>query len=130
MERREAPGRCATAPSGSLCDQGAARRHEQVCETCPEARASRSGGFARPTIRTLRLPALHRGRVVGGRTCLDDQAPRETPFTNQADTQDRCGFGSGDNFFLGLRREAKSGAARRSASVPRIALRTMRSTME
>ncbi len=66
MERREAPGRCATAPLHAPCDRGVYAPHEQVCETRPEARASRGGGLARLAIRTLRLPALHPRRVVGG----------------------------------------------------------------
>src|SRR5437588_6781065 len=77
MERREAPGRCATAPLWCPVRYAGHRTRlcGQVCETCPEARAPRSGGFARPTARTLRLPALHpagkarggiTGRIVGG----------------------------------------------------------------
>ena len=48
MERREAPGRCATAPLHAPCDRGVYAPTERVCETRPEARASRSGELARP----------------------------------------------------------------------------------
>ncbi len=75
MERREAPGVC-EAPCTPLAI-GACRaprtplRHHRRfvrlsgrgCEAQPEARASRNGGFAKPTTRTLRLPALHRGTL-------------------------------------------------------------------
>ena len=61
MERREAPGRCATAPLHAPCDRGVYAPCGRVCEAHPEARASCDGGFARPAARTLRLPALHRG---------------------------------------------------------------------
>src|SRR5437588_15676 len=40
MERREAPGRGATAPLHAPCDRGAYAPCGQACETCPEARAS------------------------------------------------------------------------------------------
>ena len=48
MERREAPGRCATAPFGFPCDREAARRHEQVARPAPRR--------ARPVMAGLRSP--------------------------------------------------------------------------
>ena len=47
-----------------------------------EARASWSGGFARPAARTLRLPALHRGTQYEGRR--SPAAPFRVMSTEQA----------------------------------------------
>src|SRR5689334_1013374 len=77
MERREAPGRCATAPLHAPCDRGVYAPCGQVCETHPEARASCDGGFARLAARTLRLPALHREPC--GHVC-----PIDTPASTEA----------------------------------------------
>jgi hypothetical protein len=49
MERREAPGRCATAPLGpALRSASPARRRGWVCEAHPEARAPHAAGLRRP----------------------------------------------------------------------------------
>ena len=66
MERREAPGVCETPWGRPLRSEHPARRHERVCETRSEARASCGDRFARPAARTLRLPALHRDAAWGG----------------------------------------------------------------
>jgi hypothetical protein len=92
MERREAPGRCATAPLHAPCDRGVYAPHEQACETCSEARASRSDEFARLAARTLRLPALQCDLLVGGRIRLavgsrhdSDSRTHQMPINVRAD---------------------------------------------
>src|SRR3954470_22837223 len=70
MERREAPGRCATAP---LWGAGALRRtpqralQGQVCETHPEARARGDLGRAKPCHRTAAPPGAPPRRRACGR---------------------------------------------------------------
>jgi hypothetical protein len=68
--------------TGPPCEGGQARLSEWVCEAHPEARASWSGGFARPAARTLRLPALHRGTQYEGRR--SPAAPFRVMSTEQA----------------------------------------------
>ena len=60
MERREAPGVCET-PHGETLARGFAARRHQAGVRIPPARRARYGidGVAKPTARTLRLPALH-----------------------------------------------------------------------
>ena len=59
MERREAPGAC-EAPFQGLRGPGFARQTNGIARPIRETRAPKSGRFARPAGRTLRLPALHR----------------------------------------------------------------------
>ena len=58
MERREAPGVCET-PFRGLRGPGFARQTAGFARPGGEAHAPKSGRFARPAGRTLRLPALH-----------------------------------------------------------------------
>ena len=127
MERREAPGRCATAPLHAPCDRGVYAPCGRVCETHPEARASRSGEVARLAARTLRLPALHREprcrRPAPHR--LSGSRRQRSASQHGCHASVRADFRSGDYFFWRvvarmerseIRDANRTGPALRSAS--------------
>ena len=112
MERREAPGRCATAPLSSPCDRGAERAARtslrnplrgarvpqwRACEASPSGRCASRRSTPQASVRSLRKD--HEPRCRRPDPCPLAERVMTAPLGEQGRDECRCGFWAVRNFF-------------------------------
>jgi len=119
MERREAPGRCATAPFGQPLRSGrlARRIRKQDCESCPGARAPHAAGLrGLPPGRCASRRSTY-GAIVGRRTLFRHRnVTRDDALCEQGALNIRAVWRTGISYFLPSS-PRKRGPIRRSLSI-------------